>query len=163
LSNKAASKGGVMYYSDFRPIFKNNTYNNGNTALYGNRIGSFPISIKEISTNSSSIEISKLASGQPISIKFELGIYDYDNQLMNLLSGSRVVITPVNSTALVAGVGDKLLINGTTLFEGLVLKAIPGKTGFEYNIRTSSIDIAHYLKVFNETYTDTKIIGNFRN
>lgn len=42
IANEASESGGTYYYSDYLPIFFNNSFTN-NSAPYGQNIGSYPI------------------------------------------------------------------------------------------------------------------------
>jgi predicted outer membrane repeat protein len=93
-SNEASSSGGAIYYDSFRPSTTGSTFSS-NKAEYGPNFASFPIRISKISSrrelNSSlDIKIENGVSGQPVSAENELklGLFDQDEQIMNLDSSS---------------------------------------------------------------------------
>ena len=122
-----------------RPIFDNNTFTN-NGALYGNKIGSYPVRMIQSNTKSNKIKLEDAASGINVETQIEVILIDYDNQTMVLENSQIVKITPVTINATISGIDSAKFIAGVAVLDNFALVSRPGQSGVEYEITTNAID-----------------------
>ena len=122
-NNSAALQGGALNYDFLSPVGLRDNLFIMNTAAYGNNYASYPFklalvmpntSAKESKTNSTSSSssshqiislsrkgIDNLVSGEKLTEKIMVGIYDQDDQLVEIHSGSEARL-----------IGNEIIIDG---------------------------------------------------
>lgn len=162
INNSATSQGGAIKYDVFRPYLQDNIFTN-NTALYGPDIASYPIKVKFVNNDSDKMEFVNVASGIQADQIFSLGLYDHDNQIMNLDSSSQInirVIDSVNSD--LKGTIISTVQNGVALFEEITFIAPPGTSKVNYSVSSVTIDKTKLSRQYKGSFVQENIVTDFR-
>jgi hypothetical protein len=127
----------------FDTIFENNT------AKYGMDIASYPILIKSLNDHQNKLKLENIASGQPITSNFDVGVYDYEGQLCSLESNAKIFIIPESfSGNIVKGINERALKNGTANFSGVIFTTNDFNNEQEFSIITQAINQNVYENSF---------------
>ncbi|CDW71406.1 UNKNOWN [Stylonychia lemnae] len=159
---------GAIYYNLYSPSGLMTNSFNGNQALYGNDYGSYPFKLSLIQSAQISTQMIKsnkidqdLVSGQKLNQTVYIGIFDQNDQLVNINSDSEALITS-NDLKVQLSLNNKIAsINGIFTFPDLM---IVGKPNYQTTLRilSSSIDQEQYQLVSSSAYQDLVIDVNFR-
>jgi hypothetical protein len=135
-----------------------------NSAIYGNDIASYAVSIKPTNSTTNSFSyLTNIPSGQVYDQNILVGLYDYDDQIMNRDFTSKIFISSMNSSASINIILNKIVRNGVADFKGIQFNAIPGVPNYYFELTSSAIDKDKYFRVYGSNYTSTHMIVNFRN
>ena len=159
-NNVAQISGGGVMYDLHRPTFSN-IFFDSNSALYGPNIASYAIKVKIGNSSENSVTISNAVSGQT-SQEFTFSILDYDNQVMNQDSTSKITIKAKTTGAQVIGKNIGVVNTGITKMDGLIFISEPGSKSIIFSINPSSIDLDIAKTIYGNNYTFPSIISNFR-
>ena len=159
-TNTAQSSGGGIMYDLYRPIFSNLVFQNNN-ALYGTDIGSYPIKIRIGNSTLRNATIGGVASGQTIQA-FTFSIADFDDQVMNLDSASKITIKPVTVDAQAIGKSIGIAISGVAQMNEIILVSPPGSKDVVFSLNSNTIDLDRARAVYGSNYTLPYIIASFR-
>ena len=159
-NNVAQISGGGVMYDLHRPIFSNMFFDS-NSALYGPNIASYAIKVKVDNSSENSVIMSNAVSGQT-SQEFTFSILDYDNQIINLDSTSKITIKAKTTGAQVIGKNIGVANTGVAKMEGIVFISEPGSKNIVFSVNPSSIDLNIAKAVYGVNYTFPSIISNFR-
>ena len=162
IGNTAIRQGGALHYNYVRPSFRNNSYHN-NSALYGPDIASYPVKIKLVNSSQDEIVLDNVGSGITYPQTLNLGLYDYDDQIMVLDSSDQISISPADSQSSdVSGVNIGLLNQGSTSFDSIAFISSPGSVDVQFKATSKAIDDDKIQNVFNESVSNNSIFVNFR-
>lgn len=162
INNSATFQGGAIKYDVFRPFLQDNIFLN-NTALYGPDIASYPIKVKFVNNDSDKMELINVGSGIQADQIFSMGLYDHDNQIMNLDSSSQInikLIDSVNSD--LKGTIISSVDSGAAKFEEIIFIAPPGTQKVNYSVSSVSIDKTKLLRQYKGNFIQENIIVSFR-
>jgi hypothetical protein len=162
VNNSALVKGGGLYYDYKRPTFTEITFTN-NSASYGNEIASYPVRIKEISSDSNKIFLDHVGPSIKLKAPLILRLVDYDDQTMVLDSSSQILIQPANrSISSLSGFNSESLHQGVAVFENITFLAKPGSQNTTFFALSKAIDVNKIKKAFKDVHWENEIIVNFR-
>ncbi|CAI2365451.1 unnamed protein product [Moneuplotes crassus] len=162
-SNSATEKGGAIYY-DYLPPNTSEAIFVNNSAAYGPNLASYPYRIGLVgSENSSGVVIRNIGSSMPLDENLELGLFDYDNQIMNLDSSTQFLITSSNiDKGTIRGTNLEIINKGIAIFDDLRLISTPGSSFVKYKVSSRTFETQKLLEVYNKSSTDTEILVDFR-
>ena len=162
INNVGITKGGAIRYDVYRPLMRQNIFEN-NTAQYGPNIASYPIQIKLTNSESDSISFDNVGSGIRSDIEFTLGLYDHDEQIMNLDSSSQIQIRTINTNNSDLGGTTSVKVNqGEAIFDEVTFISDPGNTNILFDLDSPSIDKTILEKQYGTDFTQEDINVNFR-
>jgi hypothetical protein len=162
VNNSALVKGGGLYYDYKRPTFTEITFTN-NSASYGNEIASYPVRIKEISSDSNKIFLDHVGPSIKLKAPLILRLVDYDDQTMVLDSSSQILIQPANrSISSLSGFNSESLHQGVAVFENITFLAKPGSQNTTFFALSKAIEVNKIKKAFKDVRWENEIIVNFR-
>jgi hypothetical protein len=162
VNNCALVKGGGIYYDYRRPTFTDITFTN-NSASYGNEIASYPVRIKEISSDSNKIFLDHVGPSIKLKAPLILKLVDYDDQTMVLDSSSQILIQPANrSISSLSGFNSESLHQGIAIFENITFLAKPGSQNTTFLTFSKAINVNKIKKAFKDVRLENEIIVNFR-
>ena len=162
IANRAIRQGGALNYNYVRPSFRNNLYQN-NSALYGVNIASYPVKIKLVNSTQDEVHLNNVGSGITYPQTLNLGLYDYDDQIMVLDSTEQISISPVDQqTSDASGVNVGLLNQGSTSFGSIAFISSPGSVNVEFRATSKAIDDDKIHNVFTNSVSNNTINVNFR-
>jgi hypothetical protein len=162
VNNSALVKGGGLYYDYMRPTFKEITFTN-NSASYGNEIASYPVRIKEISSDSNTIFLYQVGPSIKLEAPLILKLVDYDDQTMVLDSSSQILIQPANrSISSLNGFNSESLHQGVAIFENITFLAKLGSQNATFLALSKAINVNKIKKAFKDVHWENEIIVNFR-
>ena len=145
-----------------RPSFRNNLYQN-NSALYGVNIASYPVKIKLVNSTQDEVHLNNVGSGITYPQTLNLGLYDYDDQIMVLDSTEQISILSVDQqTSDASGVNVGLLNQGSTSFGSIAFISSPGSVNVEFRATSKAIDDDKIHNVFTNSVSNNTINVNFR-
>ena len=159
-NNVAQISGGGVMYDLHRPTFSNMFFDS-NSALYGPNIASYAIKVKVDNSSENSVIMSNAVSGQT-SQEFTFSILDYDNQIINLDSTSKITIKARTTGAQVIGKNIGVANTGVAKMEGIVFISEPGSKNIVFSVNPNSIDLNIAKAVYGINYTFPSIISSFR-
>ena len=161
-SNHATTSGGAIKYDMFCPVKMENHYEN-NTALYGPDIASYPVKIKIVDSNTDSIMFTNVGSGIMSDVVFTLGLYDNDDQIMNLDSSSSIQISLIDrDTSDIDGTLIVKTTNGEALFDEITFSSLPGTTNVQYKLDSLGLNKDILRRYYGSNYTQNNIVVDFR-
>ena len=162
ISNHAITSGGAVKYDVYSPILQNITFER-NIAMYGPDIASYPVKIKLVDSQTDSIMFSNVGSGIISDTVFTLGLYDHNEQIMNLDSSSSIQISLINTNN--SDIGGTLIVkttNGQALFDEIAFSSLPGTTNVQYKLDSSGLDKDILRRQYGNGYTQNNIVVDFR-
>ena len=159
-NNIAKISGGAIMYDLFRPTFNSLIFSN-NTAQYGPNIASYAIKIKIGDTNLNTLTVNNAISGK-VSQTFIFNILDFDDQVMNLDSASKITIKSITSESQVRGRNIILSNAGVVIMSEVIFISAPGSQNIIFSVNPSSINLEIAKAVYGANYTFPKLISNFR-
>ena len=162
IRNTATRQGGALHYDYVRPSLRNNLYQN-NSALYGPNIASYPVRIKLVNSTEDEMLLDNVGSGIPYPHTLNLGLYDYDDQIMILDSSDQISISPVDlQSSDISGINVGLLSQGSTSFDNVAFISSPGLVNVQFKATSKAIDDDKIQNVFGNTVSNNTINVNFR-
>lgn len=161
-NNQVGGKGGAIYYNLYRPNMVNVTFQNNTALTQGNDISSYPVKVVVQGTNSSSINIEDIPSGQAADVELKFSIIDADNQVSAEINGGSILISPVDSNAYVTLGSRASVVAGIATFKNIVFKASPGAQNVKYKLSSSSIDSNTIKKVYGVDSIQEPMYVSFR-
>ena len=159
-ANEAQSSGGGIMYDLYRPALSNLVFSN-NSALYGPEIGSYPIKIKIGNSSLNYASIENAVSGQ-ITQAFTFSITDYDDQVMNLDSVSKIAVKPITSGAQTSGKSTGVAISGVAQMNEIILISPPGSKNVVFSLNSNTINLDIAKAVYGSDYALPLIYASFR-
>ena len=138
-NNKALEQGGAINYNFRRPELLNITYDN-NVAAYGPNIASYPVRIVNSDSMDEPIVLTNVASGIEYHETIRMSLVDYDNQIMNLVSNSRIKIISITNLAKLQSTDYSILTNGEAEFDNIEFVYAPGQDNIQYLATCDLID-----------------------
>ena len=159
-ANEAQSSGGGIMYDLYRPTLSNLVFSN-NSALYGPEIGSYPIKIKIGNSSLNYASIENAVSGQ-ITQAFTFSITDYDDQVMNLDSVSKIAVKPITSGAQTSGKSTGVAISGVAQMNEIILISPPGSKNVVFSLNSNTINLDIAKAVYGSDYALPLIYASFR-
>ena len=111
-----------------------------------------PVKIIQAETNSTSVVLNNVTSGQERGEAIKFSIVDHDNQVSAISSGGRITISPLTSGAAMLGTSSASLVNGIATFNDLILVAQPGSKNIKYRISSTSIDESKLLRQYGKFF-----------
>ena len=159
-NNVAEVSGGGIMYNLYRPSFRNLKFIN-NSALYGPDIGSYAIKLEIENSTQNIIYVNNATSGK-VSQTFKVRILDYDNQVMNLDSASKITIKANTTGALTDGKNIVVARSGIVNLNELILINTPGSQNNSFSVNLDSINIEIARAVYGKNYNFPTISVNFR-
>ena len=141
---------------------RNNSYQN-NSALYGPNIASYPVKIKQANSTQEDVFLDNVGSGVTYPQTLNLGLYDYDDQIMILDSSNQISISPVDQQSSgISGVNVGLLNKGSSSFDRVIFISPPGSVNVQFKATSKAIDDDKIQNVFQNTISNNTIYVNFR-
>ena len=159
-NNVAEVSGGGIMYNLYRPSFSYLTFIN-NSALYGPDIGSYAIKLEIENSTQNIIYLNNATSGK-VSQTFKVKILDYDNQVMNLDSASKITIISNTKGALIDGKNNVVARSGIVNLNELILINTPGSQNNSFSVNLNSINMEIARAVYGKNYNFPSISVNFR-
>ena len=145
-----------------RPSLSHNLYQD-NSALYGPNIASYPVKIKQVNSTQDEVFLDNVGSGITYPQTLNLGLYDYDDQIMVLDSSDQISISPADQqTSDISGVNVGLLNQGSTSFDSIAFISSPGSVNVQFKATSKAIDDDKMQNVFPNTISSNTIYANFR-
>ena len=162
INNTAIRQGGAINYNYVRPSLSGNFYED-NVALYGPNIASYPVRIKLVNSTEDEMLLDNVGSGITYSHTLNLGLYDYDDQIMILDSSDQISISPVDlQSSDISGINVGLLNQGSTSFDNVAFISHPGSVNVQFKATSKAIDDDKIQNVFGNTVSNNTINVNFR-
>ena len=159
-NNVAEVSGGGIMYDLYRPAFSNLKFDN-NVALYGPDIGSYAIQIKIGNSTQQIFTVSNAASGH-INQEFKFSIQDFDNQIMNLDSTSKIIIKANTNGSQVDGKNIGVAHLGIVNLNELIFINKPGSQNVIFSVNSDSINLNIAKAIYGPNYSLPVISVNFR-
>ena len=145
-----------------RPSLSSNFFED-NSALYGPNLASYPVKIKQVNSTQDEVYLNNVGSGITYSQILNLGLYDYDDQIMILDSSDQISISPVDlQSSDISGVKLGLLNQGSTSFDSVAFISSPGSVNVQFKTTSKAIDDDKIQNVFQNTISNNTIFVNFR-
>ena len=162
IENSGLHQGGAIEYNRVRPTFENNIYSS-NSAPYGPNIASYPVKIRKVDSSQNDIILENVGSGIVYEETLNLGLYDYDDQIMLLDSSNQIAISAINTqTSSISGTSTGLLSEGKVGFDSLIFVSSPGNPNVQYRATSKALDNNMITEVFGQSISDNDIYVNFR-
>ena len=79
-----------------------------------------------------------------------LNIVDYDNQTVTSLIKGSITIASIEPNTKVLGRNSESIVNGVSIFSGLILAAKPGSNNIQFSVGTTVIDSSVILRQFGK-------------
>ena len=133
-----------------------------NTAQYGSNIASYPIKIALVDSQSDSIFLTDIASGQVYNSTLEFKLVDHDDQIITIDNASTIKIRSINQNTSVSGFAQSVVNKGEASFDQLILQAKPGSQNVEFEISSLALDSEKISLQYNNTMSQAKIDASFR-
>ena len=147
-------------YDLYRPTFSNLKFDN-NVALYGPDIGSYAIQIRIGNNTQQIFTVSNATSGQ-ISQEFQFSILDFDSQIMNLDSTSKITVKAKASGSQVDGKNIGVANLGNVNLSELIFIYKPGSQNVKFSVNSDSINLNTAKAIYGSNYSLPIISVNFR-
>ena len=147
-------------YDLYRPAFSNLKFDN-NVALYGPDIGSYAVQIKIENSTQQIFTVSNAASGQ-INQEFKFSILDFDNQIMNLDSTSKITVKANTNGSQVDGKNIGVAHLGIINLNELIFINKPGSQNVSFSVNSDSIKLNIAKAIYGSNYSLPVISVNFR-
>jgi hypothetical protein len=147
-NNYATTLGGSISWDEIKPELISNTYIN-NTAIYGNNIASFAISIKllisdKIYDNYTLIDV---PPGQKVDQTLLLVLVDHYGQIVKTENSTTVALVSNNSDNILSGSTVQKAVNGMATFDNFYIYGNPN-TNLTVQISSPSIDTSQSVSIF---------------
>lgn len=160
-NNTATRKGGAISYSLFRPIMTNNTFS-GNTAPYGEIIGSYAIKIAIKNSTTDDIKIDNAGSGIVYEYPLTFALYDHDSQIVSVDNSSQITISSNSLSTQVLSTSVVKVDEGEAYFDDIAFVSEPGMQNVSYKISSPAVDLPTLRLVYGSNYTQNNVVVNFR-
>jgi hypothetical protein len=163
-NNIADEKGGAVFYNLNRPQMTNNQFQ-GNTALYGPNVGSYPVKIAHSISRNTTIKLEEVTSGLTYESSFTVNLIDYDGQTVNIENSTTVKINPITPGAYLSGTDFAKVIDGKAIFNSITFNYIAGASNVFYSLSSSAINQQIVTRVLNGSSSadfETKLDIDFR-
>ena len=145
----AVEKGGAIFYDVFRPNMTNVTFSD-NTAPYGPDIASYPVKMVINGTNSTSMTLTDVSSGETYEGAISYSFVDFDDQVTTDEMTGSVMITPISQNTSVLDGTVKPVVDGVATFDSLRFIGPSGEEEVEFRVTTNSIDADKMMKQFGK-------------
>ena len=160
--NIATSKGGALFYDYVRPSM-NRIHYHDNVAQYGSNIASYPVKIKIVNSTQDQMRLENVGSGITHQQTLYFGLYDYDDQIMELESSNQIVISAVDTqVSSIDGFNAVLLDQGVARFDSVAFISDPGSSNILYKATSKAIDTDKIEQAFGQSISDNNINVDFR-
>lgn len=121
-----------------------------NTAPYGPNVASYPVKLVVAGSNSSTIILDNVASGQVLSEEIKLYLVDEDNQVISDGTPGSVIISAVDSNTKALGRTSEGIVLGVATFKGLIFIGKPGTRNAKFTVSTNAINRSKIMKQFGK-------------
>lgn len=147
LMNSAKELGGCITWRTTKPELSENTYIN-NSAIYGNEIASFPISMSVYSSDTflTDFSLSDIAPGQLVSNSFSVVLLDHYGQIVKTDNTTTISLTSPSSDIIISGTTTITSSLGMVTFGSFYIYGKPGNN-ISMEITSPVINSTNYISV----------------
>ncbi|CAI2379704.1 unnamed protein product [Moneuplotes crassus] len=163
INNTGVAEGGAISYNYSPPSQTNVTFE-GNQAPYGPDYASYPVRIGVINgAATDEIIIDDVGPGIVLEEPIQLGLFDYNGQIMILDSSSQLTIDFVNnSVGSISGINHAIIQKGLATFEDFSSDVEPGAKAVLFKVSSNVLNANKIRDVLNKTDIAQRIVMNFR-
>lgn len=160
-NNTGIDSGGAIQYDVYRPSIQNCKFE-GNSAVYGPNIASYPIKIKVKGSAQDQVTLDNVRSGVSNKLSFVMALYDHDDQIDTLDSASQISIRSISTNTQVAGSTIVKVTKGVATFDDVIFTATPGLSNVSFELTSKAISLVVARKQYGQDYSLKNIVANFR-